>query len=239
METERPYCLSIAGFDPCGGAGVLADIKTFEQLLVQGLGVSSALTFQNDETFEGVQWIPFSDIQKQLEPLKKYPVKVAKIGLIESLEILDQLVDLLNQLFPKIKIIWDPVIKASAGYAFHTDSKVGKTLAKKITLITPNQMEYDQLQLHQQRNCAVLLKGGHRENVKGLDTLFLSEKQIDFIGELLDSSAAKHGSGCVLSSAIAANLALGESLPKACRKAKEYVEDFLVSNQTNLGYHSK
>ncbi|NJO87932.1 MAG: hypothetical protein HC831_02450 [Chloroflexia bacterium] len=93
MRNERPYCLSIAGFDPCAGAGVLADVKTVEQLEIYGLGVVSALTYQNENNFEGLEWMQFFDIKKQLLPLLKYPVKAIKIGLIKDFALLEELLN--------------------------------------------------------------------------------------------------------------------------------------------------
>jgi hydroxymethylpyrimidine/phosphomethylpyrimidine kinase len=86
MSSGRPYVLSIAGFDPSGGAGLLADIKTFELHRVQGMGVCTSLTFQNENEFEGLVWIEMPEIKKQLDILfKKYFFDYVKIGLIKSL----------------------------------------------------------------------------------------------------------------------------------------------------------
>jgi hydroxymethylpyrimidine/phosphomethylpyrimidine kinase len=115
-----------------------------------------------------------------------------------------------------------------------------------VTLVTPNYNELQQLQgitreplIKDDRAvfCPVLLKGGHRPNALGTDTLY---KPVDhtIIAAGVDKVAPKHGSGCVLSAAIAARLALGQSLPDACRGAKQYIETFLNSNQSLLGYHS-
>lgn len=69
MTKSRPYVLSIAGYDPCGGAGVLADIKTFENIGVCGLAVTTCITYQNDNKFEGVHWLSKKKIKNQLYPL--------------------------------------------------------------------------------------------------------------------------------------------------------------------------
>ena len=78
MAGNRPYTLSIAGFDPSGGAGILADIKTFEMNKVYGLGVISANTFQTDATFKTVDWIPLNKIMDQIQLLKKQALIVQK-----------------------------------------------------------------------------------------------------------------------------------------------------------------
>src|SRR5690606_29234163 len=114
---KRPYILSVAGFDPSGGAGILADIKTFEAYKTIGLGVSTALTYQTEDSFLGLDWQSEKQIDMQLEPLlKRYPIKFAKIGLVESLKSLSQIIEVLKHYNPGMKIIWDPILKASAGF---------------------------------------------------------------------------------------------------------------------------
>jgi hydroxymethylpyrimidine/phosphomethylpyrimidine kinase len=249
MTKPRPYVLSIAGFDPSGGAGVLADIKTFEAHKVYGLGVISANTFQNDEEFKAVDWIPADKILKQAEILqKRFEFEYVKIGLIESLEVLTILVSGIRYQVPGIKIVWDPILKASAGYEFHKgmNETLLEKICKELYLITPNIPEALQLGLYKEATenakhlsqfCHVFLKGGHAERKTGYDTLFLKEgKQFSFRPKI-KNVFPKHGSGCVLSSAITANLAKGEELHRACLKAKQYTEYFLNSNKTALGFH--
>src|SRR4051812_8564103 len=89
--------LSIAGFDPSAGAGVLADVKTFEGNGVYGLGVVSALTWQNDKEFDKVEWIEVSKITSQIEVLlRRFDIKYVKIGLIENLMVLQEVVTFLK-----------------------------------------------------------------------------------------------------------------------------------------------
>ncbi len=246
----RPNVLSIAGFDPSGGAGILADIKTFEQCDVYGMGVVSALTYQNDNSFEKVDWIELSKIIDQIEVLqKRFQFEYIKIGLIENLEILNQLISYLTSHVSHPKIIWDPILKASAGFEFHKtiNPDLLEAVCNQLYLITPNIPEI--LQLAKDRNlpknaiylsqfCNVYLKGGHSSAKRGEDILFSKEgKQVSFqptSSEVFE----KHGSGCVLSSAITAHLAKGLSLEMACVEAKKYIVSFLSSNQSLLGYHS-
>jgi hydroxymethylpyrimidine/phosphomethylpyrimidine kinase len=247
MQPTRPYVISIAGFDPSAGAGVLADCKTFEQQGVYGFGVCSALTIQNDHEFFDVQWLSATQIIDQLQPLtKKFAIAACKIGLIGSLDTLQQVITYLTGCNPSLPIVWDPVLKASAGYEFHNKlaaEQLQKVLSA-VQLITPNYDELQQLQtnlplLHEDRAawCAILLKGGHRPDAPGVDTLYEADghKTIEFGGE---KAWPKHGSGCVLSAAIAAQLAKGHSLLHSCRLAKQYIEKFLNSNESLLGYHA-
>ena len=147
-----------------------------------------------------------------------------------------------------IKIILDTVIKSSSGFDFWNEQineEVLMEILSKVFLITPNYNEV--LQLMPSANakeaaekisahCNVLLKGGHNEQEKGVDYLYTKNSVIKFPSGNTYVSA-KHGSGCVLSAAITANIALGFDLQIACANAKRYIEQFLSSNKTLLGYH--
>ncbi len=240
--------LSIAGFDPSGGAGILADIKTFEANQVCGMGVLSALTFQNDILFEGLKWIEADEILQQVSVLqKRFEFSVVKIGLIKDLEVLEVVVKALKQALPECQIIWDPIVKASAGFQFHRHFEREQLLSalENCFLITPNTeevtflagtdnpMEAAQLLA---KYCNVLLKGGHSKEEPGVDYLF-RQNMIEKIFPTGKEVFPKHGSGCVLSAAIVSNLAKGNDLATSCRDAKIYVEQFLSSNKTLLGTH--
>ena len=99
MTVRRPYTLSIAGYDPSGGAGVLADIKTFESIGVYGFATTTCITYQNDKQFEGINWLSKKKIKNQLYPiLNKYEIDHVKIGLIKNLEILSETAGIIAQL---------------------------------------------------------------------------------------------------------------------------------------------
>lgn len=249
MNINRPYVLSIAGFDPSSGAGVLADIKTMEQCGVYGLGVSTATTFQNESEFDGVSWLSFEEVQKQLKPLlRKYDIKVVKIGLIQNLEILEQLISLLTTHYSQLKIVWDPILSASAGFEFHSaiDKNRLSQVLGFIYLITPNQQEFEKLGFSMDTELPiktnVLLKGGHAE-VHDDILLKIDGKKKNIERHLIIGVTkklySKHGSGCVLSSAIASYLASGNDLVQSCELGKRYVEHLLGSNEGLLGYHSE
>jgi hydroxymethylpyrimidine/phosphomethylpyrimidine kinase len=246
---KRPNILSIAGFDPTGGAGLLADIKTFEANKVSGFGVMSALTFQNDIEFEKVEWLTLEKIIDQILVLqKRFQFEYIKIGLIENLDILHQLILHLNSNISNPQIIWDPILKASAGFNFHDKIERLKLeeICKNIFLITPNFEEIKTLTGEQDEKkaakdlskfCHVFLKGGHNENDLGRDFLFTTDgKEFSFRAKQ-KIEFGKHGSGCVLSSAITANLAKEFNLHRACLRAKQYTAKFLNSNKNLLGYH--
>ena len=245
----RPYALTIAGFDPSAGAGLLADVKTLEASGVYGLGVCTALTVQNDVTFERVHWVPAAEIRDQLRILfARFHVDFIKIGLVESLPQLLELIGWLKHQKPGLQIVWDPVLKATAGYGFHqlTDRELIRALCAEMSLITPNRPEMLRLWPSDSAEtaaaavasfCPVLLKGGHAQGDFATDVLLEGGRRHEFSTPRLPHGE-KHGSGCVLSSAVLAGLAKGLNLVSACRVGKEYTTAFLASNDSLLGYHS-
>lgn len=242
---DRKYVCSIAGYDPSAGAGVTADIKTFEMHKVYGFGVLTALTWQNDEKVERVQWLPTADILAQLDLLiPKFSIHYFKIGIIENLERLLQITGYLKQANPQACIVWDPVISASAKFPFFQGQPDWKRLKGKLDWITPNLPEFQQLfgsdeaALQLSQHFTILKKGGHAQEHKGRDLLFY--KNHSYVLEPERSRGVvspKHGSGCVLSAAICANLARGASPIEACQLSKRYIEKFLASHSSLLGWH--
>ncbi|MCY7410226.1 MAG: hydroxymethylpyrimidine/phosphomethylpyrimidine kinase [Chitinophagales bacterium] len=247
MQSKRPYSLTIAGFDPSGGAGALADAKTFEQLNVFGLAACTAITLQTENEFKGVSWIPLHQIELQIETLlAKYDVAFAKIGLIQNLETLNELLFFLERKFPSLKIIWDPILKSSSGFNFHNHFDEGMlfNILSKILLITPNASEANLLMQSEDamhaakelnRFCNVFLKSYKKGNEHADVLLEKRSERVFVTREVIKNE--KHGSGCVLSAAITAMLSKGASLSDACATAKEYSFQFLNSDEGLLGMH--
>lgn len=248
MSESRPFVLTIAGLDPSGGAGILADIKTFEQHKVTGFAVSTANTIQTENTFYEIQWTDLSYVIRSIETLfLSYKISVVKIGILSSLHDLKQIVSTIKFLSPSTKIVWDPVLKSTTKFEFMNigDYLDLNKIISKIDLITPNYHEIEILfpgfisKNHWKENkipTNILLKGGHNKNALGTDLLFLKNEVL----ELFPSDKKcfeKHGSGCVLSSAIASNLALNQNITEACKNAKTYIENYLSSTSTLIGYH--
>jgi len=243
--------LSIAGFDQSSGAGVTADIKTFESCRVYGLGAGSAITFQNQNEYLGTKWLTPEEIIRQCEVLfREFSPAYVKIGLIESFNTLEQVVNYLRTALPKVRIIWDPILKASAGFQFHGGENLTRLqdILREIFLITPNTDELrtlfgnhpdvESLQaLARDQNLNILWKGGHNDGALASDRLITPERTYTF--SVPRASHGKHGTGCVLSSAIASYLTLGYPLPDACRLGQHYVARFIRSNDTNLGMHDR
>ena len=243
---DRKMALSIAGFDPSGGAGVLADIQTFQRHKVQGMSVLTALTFQNEDDFLGIEWFSYEQIESQLRPLLRYAFSVVKIGIVQNLETLNNLLLFLKTNFPKAKVIWDPVLKASSGFSFinDIDKKLLHEILNNVHCITPNSQE--EMRLCEVLNIsalpslftslAVLSKGGHTNEELAIDRLYLDHQVYEFSNPRL-SGYDKHGSGCTLSSAIAANYCVTQDWKAACDQATSYMHSFLQSSTSKLGIH--
>ena len=242
----RPMVLTIAGFDPSAGAGILADIKVFGHFQVYGQAVCTALTVQNEHTFLDAGWVPWPHIEAQLSTLfESRSYAFVKIGLVESAAALRNILEWLRARLPEAFIIWDPIIKASAGFAFHesADKDSFLRLLSLVDLITPNLPEAQYLSGLEGKEAltalacrtSVLLKGGHGTGEDSQDLLVQGNKLFEFSSSRIPG-VERHGSGCTLSAAILANLALGHDLPSSCRLAKELIDSFFRSGTGKLGY---
>lgn len=245
MPKERSHILTIAGFDPSGGAGILADIKTFEQHRLLGMAVNTANTVQNDAEFLTVNWRSEAEIFDQLAVLlKRFSFPVVKVGILPSFALL---VELKKKLGDQTKIVWDPVLSASAGFDLQQNLGDVQSALKEVHCITPNWQEIQLLTgmadpieaaTALSDRCIVYLKGGHREEKVGWDTVFSAGKHFS-LRPRQAQVWPKHGSGCILSSSLAAHFLKGYPLQKACLRAKVYTEEVLSSNQSLLGYHKR
>jgi hydroxymethylpyrimidine/phosphomethylpyrimidine kinase len=244
---KRPLVLSIAGFDPSGGAGVLADIKTFEQNKVQGMAIITGNTIQTEDNFLKVEWIEDIFVFEQLETLlNQYQFEYIKVGLIPNLAFLSHLLN-----HPKIKqskIIWDPILSTSSGFDFKHDLVELNQLLSHLFLITPNWNEVKLLSGNSEAKLGaeklaeftnVYLKGGHSNEKVGKDFLYAKTGKVYPFNNRAKYASEKHGSGCVFSSALTANLALDLPMIKACLKSKKYITEVLESNKGLLGYHKR
>ena len=247
MATKRPYCLTIAGFDPSGGAGVIADCKTFEQFRTQGLSVITANTIQTEDAYFQTHWIAEAVILDQLgRLLERYPVKHFKIGLIENGTVLKNVLDCIYQHVEQPFIVWDPILSATAGSQF-SEERFGDLAAilPRINRMTPNYPEFkalfgeaDPAAIATPFQTGIYLKGGHSEQEKGTDRLYLDGKQYPFRPKV-NTKVTKHGTGCVLSAALTATQALGYPVVKGALKSKRYLEYVLTSNSSLLGFHKR
>ncbi len=119
MPEERKFVMSIAGFDPSGGAGLLADMKTFEQHKVYGLSVNTANTIQTARSFHSIQWMTLEEVISTADTLlEAFPVQVVKTGIMPSFDFLNEVITFVKSRNPDIKIVVDPVLSASTGFNF-------------------------------------------------------------------------------------------------------------------------
>jgi hydroxymethylpyrimidine/phosphomethylpyrimidine kinase len=248
--SAHQYILTIAGFDPSSGAGLTSDIKTFQAHGLYGLSVCTAVTVQNDVDFFESHWMETEVVVNQIDVLfQRFSIDYVKIGIVKNWLSLSQIISKLKVLNPSVKIVLDPVLKASAGFDFHEQEMMNffDGILSQLTLITPNYEEIkalypnrsiDETIEHISSKTNLYLKGGHRSDKVGLDQLFYNKIVQLNIEPGINNVSSKHGSGCVLSSVLASNLALGYSLTESAQLSKKYIEQFLSSNTTLLGTHS-
>lgn len=238
--------LTIAGSDCSGGAGIQADLKTMTMNGVYGMSAITALTAQNTTGVKSIQEATPEFLKDQLEAVFEdiFPDAV-KIGMVSSTELIHVIADQLHA-YRARNIVVDPVMVATTGSALIQTDAV-QTMVKELLpladLVTPNIPEAEVLsgmtigskedmqtaakQIGDRYGCAVLLKGGHSINDAN-DLLYTQGKLHWFEGKRIDNPNT-HGTGCTLSSAIAANLAKGFSLAESVQRAKEYISGALAA----------
>ncbi|MCG6656563.1 bifunctional hydroxymethylpyrimidine kinase/phosphomethylpyrimidine kinase [Halomonas campisalis] len=238
-----PNALTIAGSDPSGGAGIQADLKTFSALGAYGTSVITALTAQNTRGVAGVHPVPADFIGTQLATLlDDVTIDAVKIGMVASREVAETIRAGLSRQRPRW-IVLDPVMVAKSGDILVDDAGIAavrEVLVPLADLITPNLPEAAVLlgcpipetradmqalapALDALGAGAVLLKGGHLESESCPDLLIQGSETRWLEGERI-ATANLHGTGCTLSSAIAARLAQGDDLPTAVATAKRWLE---------------
>lgn len=243
--------LSIAGSDSCGGAGIQADIKTMTMNGVYAMSAITALTAQNTTGVRAIQESTPGFLKQQIDAVFEdiFPDAV-KIGMVASSGLIRVIAERLK--YHKAKnVVVDPVMVATAGSSLIKTDAV-QTLIEELlplsTLVTPNIPEAEILAampisdkedmikaaetIGSAYGCAVLLKGGHSINDAN-DVLFENGVISWFECRRIDNPNT-HGTGCTLSSAIAANLAKGFDLAESVRRAKEYISGALAA-QLDLG----
>ena len=238
--------LSIAGSDSCGGAGIQADIKTMTLNGVYAMSAVTALTAQNTTGVSAILEADADFLEKEINAVFEdiFPDAV-KIGMVSSSALIEVIAQRL-QFYQAKNIVVDPVMVATSGARLINDSAIN-TLKEKLLpiadVITPNipetevlsgmkisdknDMEKAAVLIGEKFGCAVLVKGGHSISDAD-DILYFNRKITRFKGKRIDNPNT-HGTGCTLSSAIAANLAKGYSLEKSVERAKEYISGALAA----------
>jgi hydroxymethylpyrimidine/phosphomethylpyrimidine kinase len=237
-----PIALTIAGSDSSGGAGIQADLKTFAALGVYGASVITALTAQNTTGVTGIHQVPPDFVAAQIDAVfGDLDVKAVKIGMAAQRTTIDAIVAGLERWSPK-HVVLDPVMVATSGDRLLPAEAVEALRSKLIpraSLITPNLPEAAALldeptasseaAIESQGKrllalgCpAVLIKGGHGQGTESIDYLISGNGVIALTAPRIDTKNT-HGTGCSLSSAIAAGLAKGEDMESAVRHAKAWI----------------
>lgn len=219
--------LTIAGSDPSGGAGIQSDLRTFAALGVVGISVITALTVQNSQGVQSVHPVDADLVAAQLNALlEDTQVDAVKIGMLGGAAQVRVVADALRRFRPP-NVVLDPVLASTGGVPLLDDAGRRALLEELLPLcdlVTPNLSEAEALgTLHAP---AVLIKGGHREG-EPIDELVLASGERVCFGGPRVSTRHTHGTGCLLSSAIAALLARGQTLPQAIGQAKALLTEAL------------
>ncbi|MCB1172658.1 MAG: bifunctional hydroxymethylpyrimidine kinase/phosphomethylpyrimidine kinase [Leptospiraceae bacterium] len=246
--SNMPVTLTIAGSDSGGGAGIQADLKTFQALGCFGTSAITAITAQNTVGVSAVQAVTVDIVIAQVQAvLSDFPVQAAKTGMLFSAPIIEALADELRSR-PRIPLVMDPVMVATSGDRLLETAAENalRALLPQAALITPNLPEAEVLrgsritsgsaaadaarELADTFHCMVLLKGGHRliEAADAADQnvidIFYDGSQIHQISRPLLPGRNTHGTGCTLSAAITAGLAHGLSMLDAIHQARDYLQ---------------
>ena len=233
--------LSIAGSDPSGGAGIQADLKTFAAHKVYGMAAVTALTAQNTLGVKLVEPVSYDMVKLQLDAVFSdiYPDAV-KIGMLANGHAAEAVAEILEKYSPD-NVVVDTVMVSTSGKEL-LDAKAEEILKSRIfkhaALVTPNIFEAERLSgisikskedmleaariIKTMTNAAVLIKGGHLTESAD-DLLYCSAESVFWYRKERILNNNTHGTGCTLSSAIAANLALGFKAPDSVKNAKEYI----------------
>ena len=250
--TVPPISLTIAGSDSSGGAGIQADLKTFSAFGVYGASVITALTAQNTVGVQGVHGAPPDFIAAQFDSVcSDLNVASAKIGMLATVGVIEVVAEKLKA-HALARVVLDPVMVAKSGDRLLAPDARDALVEKLFPLadvVTPNteeardilegpeienlaQMKDAARALHERGAKCVLLKGGHITD-GAVDIFFDGENEFALEGRRIDTPHT-HGTGCTLSSAIAAGLALGESTIEAVRKAKDFIQG-AIENALAIG----
>lgn len=243
--SDQRVCLTIAGLDPSGGAGIIADIKTFSAFGCFAAAVISSITFQNTTGVFGTVHQDAASIRGQAEAVfDDLDIAAVKTGMLPTREAIEETARILRARSVG-KLVVDPVVRSTSGYDLIDDLAL-KALIEHLfplsLIVTPNLQEAERIAQMKIREpgdietaaklmlamgaANVLMKGGHRINAdddKARDYLFRSDNTMHvFEADYVDSPAT-HGTGCTLAAAIAANLALGREMLEAIQISKDLV----------------
>lgn len=248
FEFEYPRVLSIAGSDSSGGAGIQADLKTFAALGCYGMTAITALTAQNTLGVRAIHGVPPQMLRDQIDAVvEDIGLDAVKIGMLHAPDIVQTVAEAIDRHTLK-KVVLDPVMVATSGAVLIENPAIAalvRELFPRADVVTPNldeasllvgrplisehDMEAAAQELLAMGAQAVLLKGGHLAGDVVRDLLVTQNGELHWMRAPRIHSANTHGTGCTLSSAIAAQLALGVTLLEAVQAARAYVRGALES----------
>lgn len=241
---QKPsVCLTIAGLDPSGGAGIIADVKTFSAFGCFAAAAISSVTFQNTQGVFGAVHQTGESVCRQVEPvIADYEIAAVKTGMLPTRDIIDEVARLFSDHALR-NIVIDPVVRSTSGFDLIDDTALSAVIEKLFplaTLVTPNIPEAERItgmsirteseirlaakKINSLKAANVLIKGGHFEGETAKDYLFDGESLQVFEAPFIETSST-HGTGCVLAAAITANLAKGKGLSESVEIAKRFVND--------------
>ncbi len=254
-QQRIPIALTIAGSDSGGGAGVQADLKTFQALAVHGTSVLTCVTAQNPKVLTGIQPCSPDMILRQLDAVfSELPPKAAKTGMLYSASIIHVVADYFRT-HRKTPLVVDPVLVSTSGTPLLKGNALRileKELLPLATLITPNLDEAALLtgrplksledlrrsarEIQGKFGCAVLVKGGHLKNTREAADIFFDGTSELLLTAPFVGGMSTHGTGCTYSAAVAALLAYDHPLSEAVAGAKEHITQ-AIANSQHVGRH--
>ena len=252
MRNYKIPTLTIAGSDSSGGAGVQADLKTFSTIGTYGMSVITAVTAQNTEGVFDVQELSKEIIKGQMKAVfEDIPPKGVKIGMVSSPEIILEIVENLKKYKPEILVV-DPVMISKSGYSLlrpEAKENLIKYLIPMAYLVTPNVPEAEEITgmkidgVEDMKKAGkkilelgpkyVLMKGGHLDG-DAVDVL-MGEDVFEVLSCPRINKKNTHGTGCTISSAITAHLALGYDVVEAVKLSKEYITE-AIKHSFDIGH---
>lgn len=245
LNPDTPVVLSIAGSDSGGGAGIQADLLSIHANGCFPTTAITCLTAQNPDGVSSIEVMPADFVHAQIKQVADYfNIKAIKTGMLFNADIINTVAEFVSQI-PQTHLIVDPVMVATSGAVLLQEDAVEalkNNLMPLASLITPNLDEANVLlghrpqnaqemveaarELAQRSNTAVLLKGGHLETESQLvDVLAHADGTTQSFKNNRIRSIHTHGSGCTLASALAARLALGETIETAVKEALNYLQN--------------
>jgi len=244
-----PVCLSIAGSDSGGGAGIQADLKAFARAGVHGTTAITAITAQNTVAVTAVEAVSPAMIVAQVRAVvEDMGVDAVKVGMLGSVASARAVAEAFDLLAPGTPIVVDPVMVAESGARLldqDAQAALVELVVARATVVTPNlpearvlagddALEGEELAraVHALGPGAVVVTGGHRE--QAIDVVFDGERVVELAGPRFPDGAA-HGSGCTHSSTLAARLALGDDLEAAAREAKRVASEAVRDGLRAIG----